>query len=53
MFRSYIDKDVTIAVEDMRTNDFFVASGVTVSYVWNKSPIDGTDILCSIPEIGR
>ena len=40
---------ITIAAEDRRTNDVFIAVG----YVWNSLPIDGTDIPRSVPVIGQ
>ena len=44
---------VTIAAEERGTNDIFVPAGVETGYAWNKVPIDGTDILRSIPTISR
>ena len=52
-FYRFINKAITIVVEDRGTSDIFVAAGVTAGYAWNSSPIDGTDILRSVPAIGR
>ena len=52
-FHRFLDKAITIAAEDRGTNDIFVAAGVAAGYAWNSSPIDGTDILRSVPVIGR
>ena len=35
------------------TNDIFVPAGIDASYAWNSAQIDDTDILYSIPAIGR
>ena len=35
------------------TNDIFVPAGIDASYAWNSAQIDDTDILHSIPAIGR
>ena len=35
------------------TNDIFVPTGIDASYAWNSAQIDDTDILYSIPAIGR
>ena len=52
-FHRFLNKVVTIAVEDRGTNDVFVAASVATGYAWNSSPIDGTDTLCSVPALGR
>ena len=52
-FHRFLNKSVTIAAEDRGTNDTFVPAGIAAGYAWNSSPIDGTDILRSIPAIGR
>ena len=49
----FINKAITIAGEDRGTNDIFVTAGDAAGNVWNSSPIDGTDILRSVPAIGR
>ena len=50
-FHRFINKDITIAAGDRDKNDVFVIAGVAAGYAWNSSPIDGTDVLCSIPTI--
>ena len=52
-FHRFLNKVITIAAEDRGTNDIFVAAGVVAGYAWNSSPIDRTDILRSVPAIGR
>ena len=52
-FHRFLNKTVTIAVEDRGSNDVFVAADVAAEYAWNTSPIDGTDIFCSVPTLGR
>ena len=52
-FYQFFNKAITIAAEDRRTNDVFVAADVAAGYVWNRPTIDGTDILRSVPAIGR
>ena len=46
-------KSVTIAAEERGTNDIFVPTGITAGYAWNSVPIDGTDIIRSIPAISQ
>ena len=48
-----LNKSVTIAAEDHDTIDIFVPAGIAAGYAWNSAPIDGTDILRSIPPIGK
>ena len=52
-FHRFLNKSVTIAAEDRGTIDIFVPVGIAAGYAWNSAPIDGTDILRSIPAIGR
>ena len=52
-FHRFLKKSVTIAVEDRGTNDIFVPACIAAGYAWNSAPIDGTDIIRSIPAIGR
>ena len=52
-FHRFINKAIIIVAEDRRTNDIFVAASVVAGCVWNSFPIDGTDILRSIPAIGQ
>ena len=44
---------MTIAAEERDTINIFVPAGIAAGYAWNSVPLDGTDILCSIPAIGR
>ena len=52
-FHRFLNKSATIAAEDRGTNDIFVPVGFAAGYDWNSAPINGTDILRSIPDIGR
>ena len=44
---------MNIAAEERGTTNIFVPAGIAVGCTWNSVPIDGTDILRSIPAIGR
>ena len=52
-FHRFLNKSVTIAVEERGTNHIFVHVGIVTAYTWNSAPIDGTDIIRSVPAIGR
>ena len=52
-FHRFLNKAVTIAMEDRQSNDVFVPAGIAAGYAWNSAPIDGTDILRSTVVIGR
>ena len=52
-FRLFLNKSVTIAAEERGTVNTFVPGGIAAGYAWNSVPIDGIDILRSIPTIGR
>ena len=52
-FHPFLNKSVTIAAEERGTTNIFVPVGIAVGYAWNSVPINGTDILRSIPAIGR
>ena len=52
-FQRFLNKAITNAAEDSGTNDVFLAASVLARCAWNSSPIDGTDILRSVPAIGR
>ena len=53
LFHRFLDKAVTIAIEDRQCNDVFVPAGIDVGYAWNIVHVDGTDMLRSIAAIGR
>ena len=46
-----LNKDQTIFSNDRDTVGVFTKAGIPVAYVCNSDPIDGTDIICSIPEM--
>ena len=50
-FHRFFNKSITIAAEEYGTNDIFFPAGVAVGYALNSAPINGTDILRSIPAI--
>ena len=52
-FHCFLNKSVTIAVEERSTNDIFVPSSIVSAYVWSSAPIAGADIIRSVPAIGR
>ena len=52
-FHRFLNKSVTIAVEDRGTNDIFVPASIAAAYAWNSASIDGTDIIRSVPAIGQ
>jgi hypothetical protein len=52
-FHRFLNKAVTIAANDRGTNTVFVEAAHTAAYAWNSSPIDGTDIIRSVPAVGR
>lgn len=49
----FINKLITIVAEDRGTNGIFEAAGAAAGYVWNSLPIIWTNILHSVPNIGR
>ena len=49
----FLNRSVTIAVEDRGTNNMFVPAGIVADYARNNSPIEDIDILHSISAIGR
>jgi hypothetical protein len=51
-FHRFLNK-VAIAANDRGTNIVFVEAAHTAAYAWNSSPIDGTDIIRSVPAVGR
>jgi hypothetical protein len=51
-FHRFLNKAVAIAANDRGTVVVFVELAHTATYAWNSSPIDGTDIICSIPVVG-
>ena len=52
-FYRFLNKYVTIAVEERETNNILVPAGIAAGCAWNSAIIDGTDILRRVPEIGR
>jgi hypothetical protein len=52
-FHRFLNKAVAIAANDLGTNTVFVKAAHTAPYAWNSSSIDGTDIVRSVPAVGR
>jgi hypothetical protein len=52
-FFRYLNKAVTIACSDRGTNLVWVEASMIATYAWNCSPIDGTDVVRSVPAMGR
>ena len=52
-FHRFLNKSVTIAAEECGTNDIFFPASIAAAYAWNSAPIDGTDIIRSIPAINQ
>ena len=52
-FHRFINKSVTIVAKELGTTNIFVPASIEARYTWNNEPIDSTDILRSILEIGR
>ena len=52
-FHNFLNHVCKIFGEERETSDFFVDCGIILVYVWNASPIDGTEIIRIIPAIGR
>ena len=49
----FLNRAQKISTEERGTSEPFVEIGMVTTYVWNTSPIDGTDIIRSVPDIGR
>ena len=51
----FLNKTVTIAIGDRNIHILgsFIDASIVVWYFWNIVPIDGTNIICSIPAIKR
>ena len=52
-FHKFLNKAQKISTEERGTSEPFVEIGMATAYAWNASPIDGTDIVRSVPAIGR
>ena len=52
-FHRFLNKSVTISVEQRGTNDMFVPTGINVGYVQNSAHVNGIYILRSILTIGH
>jgi hypothetical protein len=51
-FHRFLNNAVKIAANNRGTNEIFVEAAHTSAYAWNSSPIDGTDIIRSVPAVG-
>jgi hypothetical protein len=52
-FFRYLNKAVTIASSDRGKPLVWVEGAMIATYAWNCSPIDGTNVVRSIPAMGR
>lgn len=52
-FHKFLNHAQKIGTEERGTSAAFVEIGMTTAYAWNASCIDGTEIVRSIPAIGR
>ena len=52
-FYPFLNKSITIAAEERSTNDIFVPTSIAADYTYNSVSINGADVLCGIPAIGR
>ena len=52
-FHRFLNHSTTIYAEERGTSECFVECGMILAYAWNASPIDGIDIIKSVPAIGR
>ena len=52
-FHKFLNKAQNISTEERGTSEPFVEIGMATAYAWNASPIDGTDIIRSVPAIGK
>lgn len=52
-FHKFLNHAQKIVTEECGTPSAFVESGMPAAYAWNASSIDGTDIVRSVPAIGR
>ena len=52
-FHHYLNKAVMIAQNDRQNTSDFVPAACATAYAWNSSPINGTNIICSISAVGR
>ena len=51
-FHKFLNHSQRISTEACGTSEPFVEVGIPTEYAWNASPIDGTDIIWSMPAIG-
>ena len=52
-FHKFLNHAEKISTEERGTSEPFVEVAMATAYAWNASPIEGTDIVRSIPAIGR
>jgi hypothetical protein len=51
-FHQFLNKAAAIVSNDRGTNTIFVEAAHTAACAWHSSPIDGTDMIRSVPAIG-
>ena len=52
-YRRFINKTQAIAGQDCGNHDVFIQNAKTYQYAWNSSPIDGTEVVIIIEDVGR
>ena len=52
-FHKFLNHATTIAAEERGSAAIFVECAIATAYAWNSSPIDSTDVVRSLPAIGR
>ena len=52
-FQKFLNHNAKIIIAARQTYKCFVEIAFISAYAWNAMPIDGTDIIRSIPDIGR
>ena len=51
-FHFFLNKAITITIEDRQSNIIFIPTGIVTGYTWNSAPIDITDSLRCTVAIG-
>ena len=52
-FHHFLNKAILIVMGNRQTNGVFVPTGIAAGYVWNSTPIDGTNNLRSTVALDR
>ena len=52
-FHKFLNHAEKISTKECGTSEAFIEVAIATSYTWNTSPVEGTDIIRSMPAIGR